>query len=265
MSNELVDTTLIRCPRCGQMKEPDKVDKHLCKECSAAQTNRARRLNNVAKKDYVANALANDIDLWVQQPGETQFEFSIWVAYRDSYPGHRATYRQVAESLDTTTAAVKRVAMGWDFATRMQAWIDHVDNVTLIKRHEEILDMNKEYIDISVGIRNKLHTAINNIDPYELDAREIVALARLANETESKARLDTLEHEELHNSLTSGNTNKSVKTDSTDQADLGDVVSILAKAGVLEGFSRVGIKSTTEVALVDNKNNVSNIVIDKEE
>ena len=81
---------MVNCPRCGQYKPAHQTDRHLCVDCARAENTRVTYYRQ-HQEDWIANAKENGIDIWAQQPGETQWEFTVWTAYRDSYPGKKPT------------------------------------------------------------------------------------------------------------------------------------------------------------------------------
>ena len=256
---------MVHCPRCGQYKPAHHIDKHLCIDCANAENTRVTYYRQ-HQDDWIANAKENGIDLWSQQPGETQWEFTVWTAYRDSYPGKKPTYGDVARQLNTTYNSVKKIAQRWSFQLRMQAWMKYCDDITLQQRRQEILDMNKDHVDMAARLRSKLSTAIDMIDPMSLKPGEIASLAKLAADMERKARTDTIAQEEMRRDAMVDTENPDIKKSPTKQADLSEVVGILLKAGALGDITQIGVRQTktTEVALVDANGNSSSVAMDDE-
>ena len=241
---EIIESTpVIKCPKCGQNKPSHHIDKHLCIDCSHAENNRITYYRQ-HQGDWIAEAKEQGIAPWLMQPGETQWEYSVWSAYRDSYPGKKPTYNQVAEQLNTSYNVVRKISQRWSFPARMQLWMSEVDRITMLQRKEEILGMNKEHIDMATKLRDKLSTAINAIDPATLKPSDIASLMKLSTELERKARLDTEAQEELRNNLLVDTSNPELKKAQTKQGDLSEVLQILVKAGAL-----VGIRETREVVV----------------
>lgn len=260
--NELVQ--LITCRRCGMQKEPSSRDKHLCVECANAENSRVTYYRQ-HQEDWVAAANEQGIDLWLQQPGETQWEYTVWVKYRDSYPGKKPSYRSVAEELGTTYNVVNKIAQRWSFPMRMQAWMTECDRITMLQRRDEVLNMNKEHVDMASTLREKLKKAIDTIDPVALKPGEIASLAKLATEMERKARIDTIAQEEARQPLLVDQSNPGLKkSNETKKDDLQEVMSILIKAGALGDITHIGVRrtETTEVALVDKDGQGSSIVME---
>jgi ribosomal protein L37E len=121
MPDELVpvNDVLVTCKRCGMEKIASSRDKHLCVECANAENTRITYYRQ-HQEDWVAAAKEQGIDLWLQQPGETQWEYTVWTKYRDSYPGKKPSYGSVAEELRTTYNVVKKIAQRWSFPMRKQ-------------------------------------------------------------------------------------------------------------------------------------------------
>ncbi len=233
---------MIKCRRCGQEKTPHKTNRHLCEDCVKAENNRVSyyRYHNFNWIDVAREA---ELELWERQPAETDRDWQIWLAYRDMYPSTRPSYRQVAEQLGTTVAVVKKIGARWDFPVRLQAWAKYVDNLTLQQRQQEILDMNKKHIEMAQALNEKLATAINAIDPYELEPKDIKGLLQLSAELERKARLHN--SDVIRPELADENSN--LKESPTKTEDLKEVLDILVKANV---FKAIGVKKTTTTEVV---------------
>lgn len=240
---------MFECPRCGQLKPRHHTDRHLCVDCVNAENSRITYYR-MHQENWVDTAKEAGLDLWVQQPGETQWEFTVWSAYRDSYPGKRATYGDIARQLGTTYNVVKKIAQRWSFPVRMQAWMVECDRITLLQRRQEVLDMNKDHVDMAAKLRLKLNMAIDMIEPATLKPGEIASLARLATDMERKARLDTIDQEELRRELVTDTENPELKKSPTKQNDLSEVVSILLKAGALGDITTIGVRKTETTEVV---------------
>lgn len=240
---------IIKCPKCGQDKEAHHSDTHLCIDCVNAENNRLTYYRQ-HQGDWIAEAKEQGIYQWLQQPGETQWEYTVWTAYRDSYPGKKPTYQSVAQQLGTTYNVVRGIARRWTFPARMQLWMAEVDRITMLQRKDEILNMNKAHITMAEKLRQKMETAIEAIDPLALKPGEIVSLAKLSAEMERKARVDTEAQEEMRQALLVDNANPELKKAQTKQGDLGEVLQILLKAGALKSVTAIGVKETTTREIV---------------
>lgn len=256
--NEVVP--MIECPRCGQSKPQARRSPHMCVDCEKAENNRITYYR-MHQDNWMDVAKEAGLDLWLQQPGETQWEFSVWCAYRDSYPGKKPTLSDVARQLNTTYNVVKKIAQRWSFQVRMQAWMAECDRMTLLQRRQEVLDMNKDHVDMAAKLRAKLSSAIDQIDPSMLKPGEIASLAKLATEMERKARIDTIAQEEMRREMMVDTDNPELKKSPTKTNDLGEVVGILLKAGALGDITTIGVKETktTQVVLGDGDGNMSGI------
>lgn len=242
MSDEIVVVT--RCRRCGQDKPADHRDAHLCVDCVKAENNRYNHLR-MNQGDWMAAAKDAGVDVWLQQPGETQWEYTVWCAFRDAYPGKKPTYTDVAVQLGTTSGVVRKIAQRWQFTARMQEWMAEVNRITMAQRRAEILNMNADHIDMARRLRDKLSTAIDNVDPYNLTPSEINSLMRTATELERKAQIDSAAQEQLVVAAGDDEESPDVKKSPTKQDDLGEVINILLKAGALGTVTQIGVKETT--------------------
>lgn len=265
LQNDIVATgeevvRIIECPRCGQHKMMARKSPHLCVDCEKVENTRITYYRQ-HQDNWMDVAKEAGLDLWVQQPGETQWEFTIWTVYRDSYPGKKPTLGDVARQLNTTYNVVKKVAQRWSFPVRMQAWMQECDKITLMQRRQEILDMNKDHVDMAAKLRAKLSTAIDSIDPAALKPGEIASLARLAADMERKARVDTISQEEMRRDMMLDTENPELKKSPTKTNDLSEVVGILLKAGALGDITTIGVKETktTQVVVGDSDGNMSGI------
>lgn len=238
---------VVKCRRCDQEKIADDRDKHLCVDCAKAERNRYSHLRK-NQGNWMEIAEEAGIDVWRQQPGETQHEYTIWSIFRDSYPGRKLTYGEVAERAGTTLSFVKSVAQRWSFQARMQAWMTECDRITMLQRRDEILHMNKEHIDMAQRLRDKMSMAIDNIDPAFVKPSEIGQLMRVATELERTARVDEMAQEEMRNDmLRGGDENPELKKSPTKTSDLSEVISILAASGAL---GQLGYRETVTKELV---------------
>lgn len=238
---ELVE--IITCRQCGQQKTASRRTPHWCVDCEKAYNNRYSFMRQ-HNADWMEVARDNGIELWERQPGETQLEWSIWLAYRDSYPGTKPSYKGVAEKVGSTYDFVCCVASRWSFQTRMQAWIAECDRMTLAQRRQEVLNMNADHINMAAKLRSKIDAAIDNIDPLELKPGELNSLMKTMAELERKARMDTIT---VGSQLTEGFVdadNPELKKSPTKTNDLSEVVSILLSAGALGDITQIGVRHT---------------------
>lgn len=255
---------MIECPRCSQIKPKSLRSPHMCVDCEKAENSRYMHLR-MHQENWTEIAAESGLDLWVQQPGESQWEYTVWCAFRDSYPGKKPTFGDVAKQLNTTYNVVKKVAQRWTFQIRMQAWMKHCDDITLLQRRQEVLDMNKDHVDMAARLRQKLSSAIERIDPNTLKPSEIASLARLASDMERKARVDTIAQEEMRRDLLTDNENPELKKSQTKQSDLSEVVKILLGAGALGDVTQVGVREVTtkEIVVKDADGNMNSIEMEE--
>ncbi|MMZ45692.1 hypothetical protein D1872_72960 [compost metagenome] len=233
---------MINCRRCSRDAEPHSTNPHLCEECVKAENNRVShvRRHNENWLDVAAEA---ELELYERQPGETDREYQIWLAYRDAYPSVRPSNRLVAEQLGTTVNVVSKVSQRWGFPVRMQAWAKHCDELIMRKRQEEIVGMNESHVSMAATLNAKLKTAIDGIQPSSLSPKEIQGLMKVATDLERKARLDTTSV----TPVVSDDKNPNLQDTKVPTDNLQEIVAILGAAGVLNNF---GIRQTTTTEVV---------------
>ena len=245
---ELVE--LITCRQCGQQKIASQKTPGWCVDCEKAYNNRYKYLRQ-SNVDWPEIARENGIELWERQPGETQLEWSIWQAYRDSYPGAKPSYKGVAEKVGTTYDYVKQVAVRWSFQMRMQAWITECDRLTMSQRRSEILAMNEDHINMAAKLRQKMHDAIDQLDPLSLKPGELNSLVKTMAELERRAQLDAMSMEGQQNVGFVDADNPDLKKSPTKQNDLSEVLGILFKAGALGDATQIGVRETKTTEVVE--------------
>lgn len=248
---ELVE--IITCKQCGQQKPASRNTPGWCVDCEHAYNNRYSYLRAI-NDGWQDVAKDSGLEIWERQPQETQLEWTIWQAYRDSYPGAKPSYRTVAAQVGTTYDFVKKVARRWDFQVRMQAWISECDRLTIAQRRQEVLDMNKAHISMAAKLRAKLDLAIDLVDPATLKPSELNSLLKTVTELEKKAALDTVSQEEaMLASATAAlglNDNPDLKISETKHDDLGAVLGILLQAGALGDITHVGVRKTETTEMI---------------
>lgn len=184
------------------------------------------------------------LNLWERQPSEIDREWRVWRYYMDSYPFvEKPTFAKVAEDLELTVVEVRQIYLRWEYDTRLQAWAKHIDTDMLVSRKKALVEMNEKHISMACKVTEKLQTAIDNVDPYDLKIADIKGLMQIATDLERKARLDVIEVESTTPKDMTVTTpeEKSV----VPKEDMKEVLEILLKAGVLKG--NIGVRQTTEV------------------
>lgn len=231
---------LTTCPQCEGEKETHEA---ICSRCQSALNSRKHVLRK-PDRDWMVVAEEAGIRPWERQPQETDREWQIWLAYRDAYPAKRPSVKEIADQQGVNYSVAKNASTRWNYPARMQAWAKYVDDLTMMQRREEIINMNQQHISMANAIREKISTAIQNMDPYNMKPGEIKDMMRMMVDVERQARL----HETTGmQDVVLGQDEKEVKKSPTKQNDLDEVIKILSDAGALKGVRR-----TTEVVLNDN-------------
>ena len=251
------------CPKCGRSGVEKHKSKDCCVDCAAAEKAR----NNLAHR---ANAGWQDVaaelglNLWDRQPNETNWEYMVWSKYMGMYPFRKPTFRAVAEELSCEIGAVKGIAARWDFAVRLQAYIAYCDAEMQRQRVDAMVAMNQEYIDAAEALRHKLREAVEMVNPVALAAKpsDLVAVAKLADDMERRARIDAGTRINELATLNGGGDSEQAKKQLTKKDDLGEVVKILMESGALGSITQIGVRETTtrETVLVDSNGNANKMI-----
>ena len=235
------------CPKCGRRDVEKHPTERYCEDCVKAEKARYMRVYT-ANAGWQDVAQENGLNLWDRQPGESNWEYAVWTTYMGMYPFAKPDYRAVAEKLDTTYGCVKHIAQRWDFRVRLQAYIVYCDSMMKAQRTEAMLEMNAEYIDAASQLRGKIAAAVQMVDPAALamSPKDLVAVAKLADELERRARLDeSTRIDEL--ATIHGGGNAESKKHITKQDDIAEIAKVFAEAGLIP--QAVGVRQTTELVV----------------
>ena len=244
------------CPKCGRTGVEKHPTERFCVDCVKAERSRLARAysNNENWQDVAIEA---GLNFWDRQPKETNWEYLIWETYMGMYPFKKPTYQDVAEKLETTVGVVKRVAKRWDFTVRLQHYMQYCDAQLRQERLNAMVEMNREYVDAASVLRSKMRLAVDAIDPMDLAAKpkDLVAVAKLADDMERKGRIDTETRMSELAELNGGGDGTGQKKRLTKKDDLGEVIKILMDSGALGSITQIGVKETRETVLVDSEGN----------
>ena len=239
------------CGRTGVVRS--RSNKHMCVECERAWHNRMHALRDT-NRDWMTVAKQAGLELWERQPGETQWEYEIWQCYRDQYPQQKPSLADVARTLALPRNVVNTVATRWQYVTRLQSWVRSVDIKLVNDRRQAIADMHTAHLDLARKMSEKASEALKYLDASTMSAKDITSMLRTMVDIENKARLDQLQNDEKLAEVKSAAENPNLKTVESKQSDLGEIVGVLAAAGVLGDITRIGVKAGhTEVVAEVNK------------
>lgn len=241
------------CGRTGVIRS--RHNKHMCVDCERAWHNRMHALRDT-NRDWMTIAKQAGLELWERQPGETQWEYEIWQCYRDQYPQQKPSLADVARTLALPRNVVNTVATRWQYVTRLQSWVRSVDIKLVNDRRQAIADMHTAHLDLARKMSEKASEALKYLDASTMSAKDITSMLRTMVDIENKARLDQLHNDEKIAEVNSAAENPNLKTVESKQSDLGEIIGVLASAGVLGDITRIGVKSghgNTEVVAEVNR------------
>lgn len=252
--SEFVGVDPWTCVKCGTHLNKSSENPDYCVECWKKEANNtalARKVNSSWMEDSDALGLA----YFERQPEETDTEWMIWERYRSHYPMKLPTWSELAKECGCSVGLVTRAAQKWSFKVRLQSWARYTDDSMMEERAAAIKEMNARQVGMAKTLQEKLKTAIDSIDPVLLRPGEIVQLLKVSAELER--RIVTATPEKVEG--TSADV-KQRQTNLTKPEDMNEIVSILAKTGVLPGQG-IAVEQTTTTRIVAKGEEEGSVVI----
>ena len=252
--SEFVGVDPWTCVKCGTHLNKSSENPDYCVECWKKEANNtalARKVNSSWMEDSDALGLA----YFERQPEETDTEWMIWERYRSHYPMKLPTWSELAKECGCSVGLVTRTAQKWSFKVRLQSWARYTDDSMMEERAAAIKEMNARQVSMAKALQDKLKTAIDRIDPVLLRPGEIVQLLKVSAELERRIVTATPEKVE--------GTSLDVKqrqNNLTKPEDMNEIVSILAKTGVLPGQG-IAVEQTTTTRIVAKGEEEGSVVI----
>lgn len=242
------------CVKCGTHLNKSSEHPDYCVECWKKEANNtalARKVNSSWMEDSDALGLA----YFERQPVETDTEWMIWERYRSHYPMKLPTWSELAKECGCSVGLVTRTAQKWSFKVRLQSWARYTDDSMMEERAAAIKEMNARQVGMAKTLQEKLKTAIDSIDPVLLRPGEIVQLLKVSAELER--RIVTATPEKVEGTAVDV---KQRQNNLTKPEDMNEIVSILAKTGVLPGQG-IAVEQTTTTRIVAKGEEEGSVVI----
>lgn len=227
------------CIKCGTHLNKSNEHPDYCVECWKKEANNtalARKINSSWMEDSDMLGLA----YFERQPEETDAEWRVWDRYRSHYPMKLPTWSELAKECGYSVGFVTRTAQKWSFKVRLQSWARYTDDTMMESRVAAIKEMNERQVGMAVTLQDKLKTAIDSIDPILLRPGEIVQLFKVA--TELERRIVTATPEKVEGTAADV---QQKQRQLTKPEDMGEIVAILAKTGMLPGQGLAVEQTTT--------------------
>ena len=252
--SEFVGVDPWTCVKCGTHLNKSSENPDYCVECWKKEANNtalARKVNSSWMEDSDALGLA----YFERQPEETDTEWMIWERYRSHYPMKLPTWSELAKECGCSVGLVTRTAQKWSFKVRLQSWARYTDDSMMEERAAAIKEMNARQVGMAKTLQEKLKTAIDSIDPVLLRPGEIVQLLKVSAELER--RIVTATPEKVEGTAVDV---KQRQNNLTKPEDMNEIVSILAKTGVLPGQG-IAVEQTTTTRIVAKGEEEGSVVI----
>lgn len=234
-----------KCMRCGSTSHKDKRNSSLCVTCAKAEAQNSS-LAIKTNSNWMELAAELGIALFERQPEETDTEWKIWCAYRGYYPLKLPTMAELAATVGCSVSTVVKASQRWSYKVRLIEWARFTDADIQEKRIEAVREMNMKQLTMSQRIQNKLEEAIEYIDPATLKPNELVNLFKMATELERK--ITEYVEERVESTAVESSTKHQ---ELTKPEDMNEVLSILQKAGVLDGKT-IGVEQTTRFVVKED-------------
>lgn len=209
----------------------------------------------IKSKDPVAAVVGQDwqslsrqlgLELYERQPEESDNEWLAWITYREYYPGKLPTMSELARKLHMTVATLMRYSQKWNWKVRMIHWARAMDAEGMSQRRDAIKEMNRQQLELTQTMMNKLTEAMDYLDPAVMKPSEITNMMKFA--TGLQKEINSYVDEKIDQPALDANTVK--QSQMTKKEDLSNVAEILASVGLLDG-KKIGIK-TTEVIIKED-------------
>lgn len=266
--HEVEAIVLDTCRSCGKTFGVDCERSNSLREYCTTCAPTARKLARGDKRGnegWIEAAQEQGIPLWEQQPGESNDEYALWLAYRDLWPDVRPTVSKVAKLMDVSAGTVQSVHQRWTWGARLQSWIREVTAERTADMRRAKQAMVEDHIKLGEAMREKMLIAVQSLDPYDVTPSELVSLLKETQRLESTGRemledidaataadVDAWSPVDAPTGLFEDGPGQSAalpgKAAGLNEAGMLEVVNILAKAGVLKG---VGLKQELVMAVDD--------------
>lgn len=232
-----------KCKKCGTHLNRSSGNPDLCGACFKLEAS-ATTLQRRSNANWTEIAAECGLALHERQPEETDVEWMIWDKYRSHYPLKLPTWSELAAECNVSVGTVMKAAQKWSFRVRMQAWARYTDDGLSEERIATIKEMNERQVNMAVVLQDKLQKAIDLLDPALLRPGEIVNLLKAATELERRIK------EAAPAKVEGTVADAAVKQKALTKAeDIGEVVDILARTGMLPG-QKVAVEQTTTTRII---------------
>lgn len=231
------------CKKCGTHLNKSSGNPELCGACYALEAS-ATALQRRSNANWTEIAQECGLALHERQPEETDIEWLIWDRYRSHYPLKLPTWSELAKECGCSVATVMKAAQKWSFRVRMQAWARYTDDGMSEERIAAVKEMNARQTEMAVTLQAKLKEAIDKLDPALLRPGEIVNLLKASTELERRIKEALPQRVEGTVADTSAKQKQLTKAE-----DIGEVVEILSKTGMLPG-QKLAVEQTTTTRII---------------
>lgn len=230
-----------KCKKCGSHLNRSSGNPDLCGACYKLDAN-ASALSRRQNANWTDIAAECGLALHERQPEETDTEWLIWDRYRSHYPMKMPTWSELAAECDVSVGTVIKASQRWSFKVRIQAWARYADDGLAESRIAAIKEMNERQQKLAISLQDTLQKAIANLDPLLLKPSEITSLLKAS--TELERRIKEAAPQRVEGTMADTTVKQKALTKAE---DIGEVVDILTKTGMLPGTLAVEQTTTTRI------------------
>ena len=232
----------MKCVDCGK---PCERGGNLCNACDKKQ-----KSVSVSNEYWMEQAESVGLELWERQPHETDTEWATWCAYRKYYPGKQRTKLEIAQEVGIAVATLGTIGRKWNYNIRIRSWATHIDTMIKDTRYNDIMEMNKQHIDMAKRLNAKVSEAIDYVEPSALTPHQLTTLMKMTTEMEKKARVDQLDVHDKKTEIAGVVEAPKQQKEGIKKSEMAEVLGILLSAGAIEQTTTTKLKRE-EVEVID--------------
>lgn len=132
--------------------------------------------------------MANQVDPWERQEGETPKAFEAFSIYRDM--GIDRSLRKVVQHLNKNLTTIAEWSSKYEWVDRVAAWDAEQDRIARLEQIKDIKKMRKRHAGIASQMLLKAAEALQNLDPEEIKAQDVSRLVDIGSKLERISRGD---------------------------------------------------------------------------
>lgn len=135
----------------------------------------------------------SDCKPWERQPGETAKAFEAFCIYLNM--GAERGLRKVGQELGKSRALIERWSATYKWVDRAAAYDSDVQKRARANTIKKARKMNDRHVNIALQMQEKALQALEQMDPAEIDPKNLIAMLREATRLERESRSAIIEED----------------------------------------------------------------------